>query len=201
MLVSVRSFEHTGSHQNIEDAYMLKHDCINLNWKNCNSWINGFTHHGVVIRILPNGQISDTRSIVVAISESSSSFNFSLTASIAIRISKNLKFHSKISTILLTQSSRKFGGLCSFCFHPLQQTIWCQFSDEITRNNVAFCYFTLPFPLNIDNICNGWRYFYMHRDVNWSWRPTRFNTRLVCCDWILKNKIGNKIRNRNNCQC
>lgn len=35
--------------------------------------------HGVVIRIFPNGHINDTRNMVVAISQSASSCNFSLT--------------------------------------------------------------------------------------------------------------------------
>lgn len=36
--------------------------------------------HGVVIRIFPSGHISDTRNSVVAMSQSASSFSFSLTA-------------------------------------------------------------------------------------------------------------------------
>lgn len=38
-----------------------------------------FYRHGVVIRIFPSGHISDTRSSVVAISQSASSFSFSMT--------------------------------------------------------------------------------------------------------------------------
>lgn len=41
--------------------------------------------HGVVIRIFPSGHISDTRSSVVAISQSASSFSFSITENLKKR--------------------------------------------------------------------------------------------------------------------
>lgn len=97
-LASVHSFEGITMHRNIVNGNRLKH--WNLSHKE-NEWeqqhyyyllkikkksivginnnLNIANRHGVDIRIFPNGHISETRSIVVAISQSASSFSFSLT--------------------------------------------------------------------------------------------------------------------------
>lgn len=91
--------------------------------------------HGVVIRIFPKGQIKETRSIVVAISQSASSFNFSLTVfeSNSQLISTPRGNGQLLLLLLLTQSTSVVNRFDSFIFHALHQLCGCEFFDQIRR--------------------------------------------------------------------
>lgn len=90
--------------------------------------------HGVVIRIFPNGHINETRSIVVAISQSASSFNFSLTVKANKPVESNLITWSQltVSSFTLTQSTSIVDRFDALVFHALHQLRRCQFFDQIS---------------------------------------------------------------------
>lgn len=117
--------------------------------------------HGVVMRIFPNGHTNETRSIVVAISQSASSFNFSLTEMkhkierLAVDVEDGLRtaWH-KDRWKKLTQCSRVIGGFDSFCLHPGEQLGGRQFLHQIGRDDKTAI--EIGGPCHADVVGNRW---------------------------------------------
>lgn len=108
------------------------------------------------MRIFPNGQISETRSIVVAISQSASSFNFSLTVFKCIsQLISSLTIAFAHGVVTLTQSTSVVDRFDSFLFHALHQLCRCEFLHQVRRYDEAAIVITAP--RNRDAVDNRWR--------------------------------------------
>lgn len=142
--------------------------------------------HGVVMRILPSGQTSDTFSMVVAMSQSASSFSFSRTTEphkTIVRICRPQIPHPKPLGTTLTQHPREVGWLDALGLQAVQQLRRGQLLDQAGGDDVGARIFGAP--RHIDLIGHRRRQLHVSGDVDRPRRTLRLHARLVGGNGIL----------------
>lgn len=84
----------------------------------------------------------------------------------------------------LTQPARELCSLRSFRFHSLKQTVWCELTNQVTRDDEASIELCLP--LHVNHICHRRRDLDVHCDVHRARWSLRLDSRFVSSDWILE---------------